>query len=285
MGRTVSKHRTVKKATFDGRWPKQMGAVLHRSHGLVNIKVTATVSGESVTRQSSCIGLTDITHTKKVCANNQNIPREAVEKENRNLRKITQEYIALCQANTKLQTELRVAVNAHKRLSDDQQHKIDIETKINGQLCKEVEANVKEFIELCQVNTQLQTELRVAVNAHKKLSDDQQHKIDTETKINEVLCEEVEAKVELVVLFSKEFDDECNANIMLARDKLASGKVIKGLLSNKKSRDQIVDKLQSKIDKELEIKRELITDVESKMKKLKVRIFEFRVLLHSMDTI
>ena len=138
------------------------------------------------------------------------------------------------------------------------------------------------------------------------MSNDHQHEIAIATKINEQLCKEVEAKGELVALFSKKFDDQCNDNIMLARDKLSTGKVIKGLIRDQQSRDQLVDHLQIQLEegrtkkataiekrdsnikqltKEVEIKRELVTDVASKMKKLKVCNVEFTIFLHSMDTV
>ena len=100
------------------------------------------------------------------------------------------------------------------------------------------------------------------------------------------MCKEVEAKGELVALFSKKIDDQCNDNIMLARDKVLTGNVIKGLIRDQQSRDQLVDHLQiqleegrtkkgaaiekrdiniKRLSKEVEVKRELVAQLREKI--------------------
>ena len=108
----------------------------------MNTIVTATVSGETVSRPSSSIGLNDITNKNKtmIVGNHENNSRDAVQNEKRDQRKIAAEHTEQCRVNKKLQLELRVADNAKKKTSHDHRQEIAIATQINEQLCKEVEA-------------------------------------------------------------------------------------------------------------------------------------------------
>ena len=105
-----------------------------------------------------------------------------------------------------------------------------------------------EHTEQCRVNKKLQLELRVADNAKKKTSHDHRHEIAIATQINEQLCKEVEAKGELIALFSQKFDEQCSDNIKLARDKVSTATVMKGLIRDQQTRDALVDHLQIQLE-------------------------------------
>ena len=201
----------------------------------MNWIVTATVGGETISRSSASIGLNIITNKTKITMveNNKNNSSDDVENEKPDQRKIAAEHTKQCRVNTKLQLEQGAINNAIKKQTKDHQQEIAVATQINEQLCKELEA-----------------------------------------------------KGDLIKLFSNKFDEQCNETIRLSREKISTATMMRTMIRDQQVLQARVEHLQIQLEdirtkkdnsiekrnkqikqlaKEVEVKRELVTEIASKM--------------------